>query len=75
MRKIILDNIWIVCLSAAIVLISVFTFPSKENQLQFIENRIDDIQMQREVLTDREKELEKLATEKDWEEVDKDSNK
>ena len=75
MRKIILDNIWIVCLSAAIMLVSVFTFPSKDNQLQFIEKRMDDIQMQREILTDKEKELEKLATDKEWEEVDNDSNK
>ena len=75
MRKIILDNIWIVCLSAAIMLVSVFTFPSKDNQLQFIEKRMDDIQMQREILTDREKELEKLATDKEWEEVDNDSSK
>ena len=75
MRKIILDNIWIVCLSAAIMLVSVFTFPSKDNQLQFIEKRMDDIQMQREILTDKEKELEKLATDKEWEEVDNDSSK
>ena len=27
------------------------------------------------ILTEKEKELEKLATEKDWEEVDKDTNK
>ena len=62
-------------MSAAIVLVSVFTFPSKDNQLQFIEKRMDDIQMQREVLTDKEKELEKLATDKEWEEVDNDSSK
>ena len=57
------------------MLVSVFTFPSKDNQLQFIEKRMDDIQMQREILTDREKELEKLATDKEWEEVDNDSSK
>ena len=66
---------WILGLSAAIMMVAVLTFPSKENQLDFIEKRIDDIEMQREILTEKEKELERLATEKEWEEVDKDTNK
>ena len=45
-------------------------YPTKQNQLEFIEQRIDDIQNQREVLTEKERELEKLATEKEWQEVD-----
>ena len=36
---------------------------------------MNDVQAQREVLTDKERELEKLATEKEWEEVDKETNK
>jgi len=56
-------------------MVSVITFPGKENQLDYIEKRLDDIEMQREILTEKEKELEKLATEKEWEEVDNDSNK
>jgi hypothetical protein len=49
--------------------------PKKQNQLEFIEKRIDDIQAQREILTEKEKELERLATEKEWEEVDKGTDK
>ena len=45
------------------------------NRLEFIEKKIEDIQKQRTVLTEKEKQLEKLATEKDWEEVDNDNNK
>ena len=56
-------------------MVAVITFPGKENQLDYIEKRLDDIEMQREILTEKEKELEKLATEKEWEEVDNDSNK
>ena len=56
------------------MIVAVITFPSKENQLNFIEKRMNDIQMQREILTEKEKELEQLATEK-WEEVDNDNNK
>ena len=31
--------------------------------------------MQREILTEKEKQLEQLATEKEWKEVDNDNNK
>ena len=40
-----------------------------------IEKRINDIKMQREILTEKEKQLEQLATEKEWKEVDNDNNK
>ena len=70
-----MDNIWIVGLCAGIIIVSVFTFPEKKNQLEFIEKRIEDVQNQKEILTDKEKELEQLATEKEWEEVDNDNNK
>ena len=66
---------WLIGLSAALVMLSVLTFPGKENQLEFIEKRMNDIEMQREVLTEKEKELEQLAAEKEWEEVDNDNNK
>ena len=66
---------WLIGLSAGLLMIAVLTFPGKENQLEYIEKRMDDIQMQREILTEKEKELEKLATENDWEEVDNDNNK
>ncbi len=66
---------WLIGLSAGLLMVAVVTFPGKENQLEYIEKRMDDIQMQREILTEKEKELERLATEKDWEEVDNDNNK
>ena len=34
-----------------------------------------EVQEHQKVLTDKEKELEKLANEKDWEEVDKQTDK
>jgi F0F1-type ATP synthase membrane subunit b/b' len=73
--KILKQYSWIISILVAIILVAIMLMPSKKNQLEFIEQRIDDIQNQREVLTEKEKELEKLATEKEWEEVDKDSNK
>ena len=64
---------WLVTVAGAVFVIAWFTFPDKKNRLEFIEERMNDVQLQRKVLTEKEKELEKLATEKEWEEVDKDN--
>ena len=50
-----------------------FMWPTKKNQLEFIEERIKEVELKQKVLTEQEKILEKMATEKDWEEVDKDN--
>jgi hypothetical protein len=57
------------------VLLLVALWPNKKNRLEHIEDRIQEVQEKRKVLTEKEKQLEKLATEKDWEEVDKDKDK
>ena len=59
----------------AVLLVALLTFPSKKNQLEFIEEEIQKVQEHKKILTEKEKQLERLATEKDWEEVDKDNNK
>ena len=46
-----------------------------EKQNKFFEEEIEKIQEQRDALTAKEKELEKMSTEKDWEEVDEDQEK
>ena len=66
---------WLFGLLAFIATIAIITAPDKLNRLEFIEEKIKDIQEQRIVLTEKEKQLEKLATEKDWAEVDNDNNK
>tara|TARA_Y200000002_G_C22116986_1_gene429174 strand:- start:195 stop:413 length:219 start_codon:yes stop_codon:yes gene_type:complete len=58
-----------------IVLLLVALWPEEKNRLEHIEDRMEEVQEKRKILTDKEKELEKIANEKDWEEVDKDSNK
>tara|TARA_A100001011_G_scaffold387018_1_gene464066 strand:+ start:50 stop:292 length:243 start_codon:yes stop_codon:yes gene_type:complete len=57
----------------AFLLVALLTFPNKKNQLEFIEEEIEKVQEHQKILTEKEKELEKLATEKDWEEVDKEN--
>ena len=74
-KKNIISIAWLVGLLTFIATIAIITAPDKLNRLDYIEKRMDDIQEQREILTEKEKKLEKLATEKDWEEVDNDNNK
>ena len=58
-----------------VVLLLTALWPEKRNRLEHIEDKIKEVQEHQKVLTDKEKELEKLATEKDWEEVDKETDK
>ena len=66
---------WIISILVAIILVALLLFPDKKNRLEYIEERMDNLEREQSILTEKEKELEKLATEKEWEEVDKDSNK
>ena len=75
MKNLINQYIWIVAVASAVLLVGVLTFPDKKNRLEFIEERMNEVEEQRKVLTEKEKELERLATEKEWEEVDKNSDK
>ena len=73
MKKVLIEYLWIFSITAAMLLVGLLLFPDKKNRLEYIEDRINDVQEQRKVLTDKEKELEKLATEKEWAEVDKEN--
>ena len=66
---------WLVTVAGAVFVVAWFTFPDKKNRLEFIDEKIKRVQEHKEILTEKERELEKLTTEKDWEEVDKDTNK
>jgi hypothetical protein len=75
MKNILTQYFWIFSVAIAILVVSLMLFPEKKNRLEFIEEEIKKVQEKKKVLTDKEKELEKLATEKDWEQVDKDTTK
>lgn len=75
MKNILTQYFWIFSVAIAILVVSLMLFPEKKNRLEFIEEEIKKVQEKKKVLTGKEKELEKLATEKDWEEVDKDTTK
>ena len=75
MKNILTQYFWIFLVAIAILVLSLMLFPEKKNRLGFIEEEIKKVQEKKKVLTSKEKELEKLATEKDWEQVDKDTTK
>ena len=57
-------------------MIALLTFvPDKKDQLDFIEDKLEEVQKQQEILTDKELKLKELAVQKEWEEVDNDNNK
>ena len=59
--------------ATCLAILMYFMWTTKKNQLEFIEEEIQKVQEHKKILTEKEKELEKLATEKDWEEVDKEN--
>ena len=64
---------WLLTVAGAVFVVAWFTFPDKKNRLEFIDEKIKRGQEHKDILTEKEKELEKLATEKEWEEVDKEN--
>ena len=75
MKKILTQYLWIFVTLLILTVITISLFPDKKNRLEFIEERIKEVEEKKRVLTQKEIELEKLATEKDWEQVDKDTTK
>jgi len=75
MKKVLIQYFWIFLISFVILTVVILTFPDKKNRLEYIEEEIKKVQEKKKILTQKEKELEKLSTEKDWEEVDKETTK
>jgi hypothetical protein len=75
MKKILLQYFWIYLIGFVILTVFVLTLPKNKNRLDFIEEEIKKVQEKKKILTIKEKELEKLATDKEWDEVDKDTTK
>jgi len=75
MKNILVQYLWIFLITAAILLVALLTFPDKKDQLDFIEDKLEEVQKQKEILTDKELKLKELANQKEWEEVDNDNNK
>ena len=75
MKNVLVQYLWIFSITAGLLTVALLLLPEKKNRLEFIEDEIKKVQEHKKILTEKEKELEELATEKEWEEVDNDSNK
>ena len=75
MKNVLVQYLWIFSITAALLLVALLLLPEKKNRLEFIEEEINKVQEEQKILTEKEKQLKELATEKEWEEVDKDTNK
>ena len=75
MKNVLVQYLWIFSITAALLTVALLLLPEKKNRLEFIDEEIKKVQTQQKILTEKEKELEKLATEKEWAEVDKETNK
>ena len=75
MKDTLKQYLWIFSITAGLLTVAILLFPEKKNRLEYIEERLDNIERQKSILTEKEKELERLATEKEWEEIDKETNK
>ena len=75
MKDVLKQYLWIFSITAGLLTVALLLLPEKKNRLEFIEEEIKRVQEQQVILTEKEKELERLATEKDWAEVDKDEQK
>ena len=75
MKNVLVQYFWIFSITAAILTVSLLLLPKKKDQLEYLEKEIEKVQVEQKALTDKEKQLKELATEKEWEEVDKETNK
>ena len=73
MKDVLKQYLWIFSITIGLLTVALLLLPENKNRLEFIEEEIKKVQEKKKILTGKEKELEKLATEKDWEEVDKDN--
>ena len=74
-KNILVQYAWIFGIALVILGTLLVMFPEKKNRLEFIEEELKKVETKQKILTEKEKQLEKLDTEKDWEEVDKDKDK
>ena len=60
MKNVLIQYLWIFLITALLGVIMVFIYPEKKNRLEFIEEKIKEVEMKKKILTEKEKQLEKL---------------
>ena len=75
MKNVLVQYLWIFSVTLGLLTVALLLLPDKKDQLEYLQEEISKVQEQQAILTEKEKELEKLATEKEWEEVDNSTDK
>jgi len=75
MKNVLVQYLWIFSITLGLLTVALLILPEKKDQLEYLQNEITKIQEEQKALTAKEKELKDLATEKEWEQVDKEANK
>ena len=75
MKNILIQYLWIFSVTLGLLTVALLLLPEKKDQLEYLQNEIEKVQEEQKALTVKEKELKELSTQKEWEEVDKDTNK
>jgi preprotein translocase subunit SecG len=75
MKKILTQYLWIFVTIFLLLNLTIIILPKEENRLDKLDEMIKKVEQKEIILTPTEKLLEQKATEKDWEEVDKETNK
>tara|TARA_E500000318_G_C3468567_1_gene175555 strand:+ start:109 stop:336 length:228 start_codon:yes stop_codon:yes gene_type:complete len=75
MKNILAQYLWIFSITLGLLTVALLLLPEKKDQLEYLQNEIEKVQEQQKVLTEKEKQLKELSTQKEWEEVDKETNK
>jgi len=74
MKKTLFQLSWIIGLCLGILLLSIIVFPGPEKRQDFLKKQLDNIQKQKEILTQKEYELLLKAYDKEWQDLDKAEN-
>ena len=74
MKNILIQYSWITGLCLGLILLSIVVFPGPEKKNDFLQMQLDNIQKQKEILTQKEYELLLKAYDKEWQDLDKAEN-
>jgi len=75
MKNILLQYLWIFFITLSLLTVALILLPEKKDQFEYLQKEIEKVQEEVKALTEKEKQLKELSTQKEWEEVDKDTNK
>ena len=76
MKKMIIQYLWIITVTFVLLTLALeIAIHNKEDKLEYLLKKVEKVQEEQKVLTEKEKELVEKAFEKEWEEVDKQTDK